>query len=167
MGLTDEQITAILQSKRRGRVRDKNPPQGITRASIPYFQREIGQQVGPLRYTEKERRCASRGCGGSTHYFVQGIPRCVCHALQELNEILVSAGFRGTAVIGESRPSTSGARICSASTQYRLAVGWAPNKFECIHGINLVNNCRECEGVHGSDTTEQSTERQATSSSTV
>jgi hypothetical protein len=52
-------------------------------------------QVGPFRLVDKERRCANRGCGSSTYGEVQGIPRCMTHAIQELNAMLVEAGFVG------------------------------------------------------------------------
>jgi len=49
-------------------------------------------QDGPLRWIDTEKRCASRGCGSSTHCKVNGIPRCMKHALSELNEMLIKLG---------------------------------------------------------------------------
>ena len=49
-------------------------------------------QVGPLRFFDTEFRCASRGCGSSTRWKVCGIPRCVVHALRELNDMLHALG---------------------------------------------------------------------------
>jgi hypothetical protein len=49
-------------------------------------------QDGPLRWIDTEKRCASRGCGSSTHCKVKGIPRCMKHALDELNELLIELG---------------------------------------------------------------------------
>lgn len=51
------------------------------------------EQFGPLRRFDKEMRCASRGCGSSTFFRVRGIPRCISHALRELNEMLVELGI--------------------------------------------------------------------------
>lgn len=48
----------------------------------------IVEQYGPLRHWDKEMRCACRGCGSSTFYKVNGIPRCMTHALRELNLII-------------------------------------------------------------------------------
>lgn len=50
------------------------------------------QQFGPLRHWDTEMRCASRGCGSSTFFKVHGIPRCMIHALRELNELCISLG---------------------------------------------------------------------------
>jgi hypothetical protein len=47
------------------------------------------QQSGPLRWVDKSDRCASRGCGTQTFAKVKGVPRCMKHALVELNEMLV------------------------------------------------------------------------------
>lgn len=44
-------------------------------------------QYGPLRWYDKEMRCANRGCSGPTYCKVRGIPRCMKHALEDLNEI--------------------------------------------------------------------------------
>jgi len=56
---------------------------------------ERPKQVGPLRRHDKEMRCANRGCGSPTYLRVQGVSRCSVHALNELNEMLVEAGFMG------------------------------------------------------------------------
>jgi hypothetical protein len=53
------------------------------------------EQFGPLRHFEREMRCACRGCGSSTFYKVNGIPRCMTHALRELNLMLFDLGVKG------------------------------------------------------------------------
>jgi hypothetical protein len=59
-------------------------------------------QEGPLRFTERESICTSRGCSSPTYMKVQGAPKCMMHALIELNEMLVNAGFRGVVTNGSS-----------------------------------------------------------------
>lgn len=49
-------------------------------------------QVGPLRHFDREMRCASRGCGSSTFYKLEGIPKCTTHLLFRMNEMLVELG---------------------------------------------------------------------------
>jgi hypothetical protein len=49
-------------------------------------------QEGPLRHFEREMRCACKGCGSSTFFKVCGIPRCMMHALRELNLMLHDMG---------------------------------------------------------------------------
>jgi hypothetical protein len=53
------------------------------------------KQDGPLRFFDKEMRCSNRGCSSPTYLKIQGVPRCSMHALRELNEMLVEAGFHG------------------------------------------------------------------------
>lgn len=103
-------------------------------------------QIGPLRYIEgMTRHCSSRGCMCPAHYAVQGAPKCTVHALQELNEMLVSAGFRGVSTRIESRPTPlPNDRICCASAQARLAVGFGLAMVECIHGTKLDKECGWC-----------------------
>ena len=48
----------------------------------------VPPQYGPLRQHDREMRCASRGCGSSTFYKVLGTPRCMTHALRQLNDML-------------------------------------------------------------------------------
>lgn len=50
------------------------------------------EQFGPLRWYDKEMRCACRGCGSPTYCKLKGIPRCLMHALREMNEMLVGFG---------------------------------------------------------------------------
>jgi hypothetical protein len=45
-------------------------------------------QKGPLRWMEVEMRCASRGCSSPTYCTVNSVPRCVMHALRQLNEMI-------------------------------------------------------------------------------
>lgn len=109
--------------------------------------KEIRPQIGPLRRYEKEMRCASRGCGTSTYFKVQGVPYCQAHALAELNEILVAAGFKGYIDIHTYRPTpVPEGRQVSATTRARLDIGWTAGNFECIHGTNLLKACDYCEG---------------------
>lgn len=60
-------------------------PTAIESIVQPY---PVPPQYGPLRQVERETRCASRGCGSSTFYKVNGIPRCMTHALRELNDMI-------------------------------------------------------------------------------
>lgn len=48
----------------------------------------VPPQHGPLRQFDRAMRCASRGCGSSTFYKVNGTPRCTAHALRQLNDML-------------------------------------------------------------------------------
>jgi hypothetical protein len=52
-------------------------------------------QIGPLRFSDVECLCSSRRCSSPTYMKVQGAPKCMMHALIELNEMLVGAGFKG------------------------------------------------------------------------
>ncbi len=52
---------------------------------------EAPVQHGPLRRFDRPARCASRGCGTETYYKVLNAPRCMTHALRELNELLIEA----------------------------------------------------------------------------
>lgn len=45
-------------------------------------------QMGPLRWFDKEMRCTERRCGSPTYCKVVGIPLCTMHALTRLNEML-------------------------------------------------------------------------------
>jgi hypothetical protein len=55
-------------------------------------------QKGPLRRYDKEMRCANkyglhqRECGSPTYFKVSGIPKCMTHALDDLNTMLVERG---------------------------------------------------------------------------
>lgn len=53
---------------------------------------DIPEQFGPLRHFDREMRCASRGCGSSTYYKLQGIPYCMTHSLRTMNEMLINLG---------------------------------------------------------------------------
>lgn len=101
--------------------------------------------VGPLRHIEGQRRCTNRGCLTTAYYAVQGAPKCTVHALEELNEMLISAGFKGVATNGSSRPTPRpSGRVVSSTTIAKLDAGWALDKFECIHGIKLDQHCKVC-----------------------
>jgi len=68
LGLAPEKIKELLEPKQVG-----YPPP---------------PQFGPLRWFDKEMRCASRGCGSPTYTQLEGIPRCGMHALKKMNEML-------------------------------------------------------------------------------
>jgi len=50
------------------------------------------EQKGPLRWRDKDMRCASKGCSSPTTCQVKGIPYCMMHSLRKLNEMLVELG---------------------------------------------------------------------------
>jgi hypothetical protein len=75
MGLTTEQITALLKTETTKRRQYDNA------RAIP--------QSGPLRWYDYEMRCASLGCNSPTYYKVEGAPRCYAHAIKELNQIVI------------------------------------------------------------------------------
>lgn len=135
MALDDEAVARLLA------IKDRTGADKVPRAN---------PSIGPLRYSETERRCASRGCGSSTHYAVQGVPRCTVHALQEMNEMLVNQGFRGIVTSHNSefvpRPTPiPDDRIICATGRYKLSIGWALARIECIHGIQLDKECGVCD----------------------
>jgi hypothetical protein len=134
VALDDEAVTRLLALKDRT---------GVSR------QPRTNPAIGPLRYSETERRCSSRGCGSMTHYAVQGAPKCTIHALTELNEMLVHQGFRGIVTSTSSRmvPRPTlipEGRIVCATGRYKAEVGWALSRLECIHGIQLDKECGAC-----------------------
>lgn len=53
----------------------------------------VPPQRGPLRQFDKEMRCMNgekqRRCGSSTFLKVNGVPKCMTHALNDLNNIIV------------------------------------------------------------------------------
>jgi len=51
--------------------------------------RQLPPQVGPIKWYDKEMRCASRGCGSPTYIKFQGIPNCMIHTLRLANELMV------------------------------------------------------------------------------
>jgi hypothetical protein len=59
-------------------------------------------QTGPLRFSDREAICTTRRCGSPTYLKVQGAPKCMMHALIELNEMLVNAGFQGVVTNGSN-----------------------------------------------------------------
>lgn len=106
----------------------------------------VAPSIGPLRRIEgTTRHCSSRRCAAPANYAVQGAPKCTIHALEELNEMLVAAGFKGVSSVARARPTPiPEGRIVSASARAKLAVGFALSHFECIHGISLEVDCGEC-----------------------
>ena len=131
MPLDNEAIARLLEIKNRTGVR--------VQKACP--------SIGPLRYSETERRCSSRGCGVMTHYAVQGAPKCTIHALTELNDMLVNQGFRGIVTDREFVPRPTPIpenRVVCATGRYKLEIGWALSRIECIHGIQLNKECGGC-----------------------
>lgn len=45
-------------------------------------------QTGPIRFFDKEMRCASRGCSSPTYIKIEGIPLCMMHTILRANEML-------------------------------------------------------------------------------
>lgn len=74
MGLSQEEIAKLLK--------DDKPTITVVHRAVP------PEQFGPLRWVDTEHRCATRGCSSSTFCKVLGIPRCMKHALQILNDML-------------------------------------------------------------------------------
>ena len=72
MPLTQEQISRIL-----------TPPKPQVQVS------NAPPQNGPLKFYDREMRCASRGCGSSTYCKVEHVPLCMMHSLRKLNELVV------------------------------------------------------------------------------
>jgi len=78
---------------------EKNVSQGLTQEQIRKLlfkpsQKHVATQSpnninGPLKYYDSTHRCASRGCSAPTHFKVEGVPRCIIHALNALNELIV------------------------------------------------------------------------------
>lgn len=128
MPLTTDEVKALLLAE----VRNKKS--------------RVSPQIGPLRRFDTEMRCASRGCGSSTYFKVQSVPMCNHHALIELNEMLVECGFKGYVhhYFHQATPIPKN-RIMTAATIARLDLGWALEKFECLHGIRLDQDCKHCE----------------------
>lgn len=50
-------------------------------------------QVGPLRWYDKEMRCASKGCSAPTYMRLQGIQYCWVHAIRKMNVMLNELGI--------------------------------------------------------------------------
>lgn len=102
-------------------------------------------QLGPLRWHDETRRCCSRRCGTATNFTVQGSPKCMIHALEELNAMLINQGFKGVVTRAESRPTPVPlGRIIAASAKAYLEMGYALDRYECIHGVNLTKECNNC-----------------------
>jgi len=57
------------------------------------------EQHGPLRQFERSMSCMSGTkkyrCASPTFFKVNGVPRCMIHALRELNEMLYEAANNG------------------------------------------------------------------------
>ena len=76
-------IDKLLKDELAGRHRTSTPtaPEKVRRFVVP-------EQFGPLRWIDIPGNCACRGCTSQTYCKVNGIYRCMMHALQELNEML-------------------------------------------------------------------------------
>src|SRR5436305_11437359 len=80
--LTEEQIAALLKSNTPA---PRKAAQAVKkRGIVPPL------QVGPLRYTEQDLRCVSRGCSSPCRIKVAGVPYCTTHALYALNEMYMA-----------------------------------------------------------------------------
>jgi hypothetical protein len=94
-GLSSEEVTSLLSSVIKEKV-DRRPKwqklaDGVTEES-PRKKYPTQPQLGPLRITDNEMRCASRGCSSPTYYKFQGIPYCSTHLVRIMNEMLVAKG---------------------------------------------------------------------------
>jgi hypothetical protein len=69
-------------------------------------ERELPEQVGPIRFYDLPFTCASRGCRSTTYIKVQGVPLCMMHALKRANELLVKGGESMSEQTGEDTPQT-------------------------------------------------------------
>lgn len=81
-GLSQEQINAILKAPERLAV-----PKAPQQVESPYPR---GIQNGPLQWYDEEMRCANKGCSSPTYCKLSGIPRCMMHALREMNLMLIA-----------------------------------------------------------------------------
>jgi hypothetical protein len=79
--LTPEQVAALLEGEKKPkRATPQTPtkyPQSVMPGTI---------QVGPVHLVEKEKRCASKGCGSPTSWTLEGIPYCHVHLIAYLNQ---------------------------------------------------------------------------------
>lgn len=72
MPLTPEEAIKLLSNEAR-KTQGFSPP----------------SQKGPLRFYDRERRCASRGCGSPTYCAIEGVPYCMMHSLYKLNDLVL------------------------------------------------------------------------------
>lgn len=56
-------------------------------------ERQTLPQIGPIKWYDKEMRCASRGCSSPTYIKFLGIPKCTTHILKLANELMVEHGI--------------------------------------------------------------------------
>lgn len=82
--------TATMMKKTTMKI-EAIPDDLIDSLLAPTKEYPVPAQYGPLRQFDREMRCACRGCGSSTFYKVRGIPRCITHALRELNLMIHQA----------------------------------------------------------------------------
>lgn len=75
MPLPAEVINQLLKDDKTRRTFDKA-------TAIP--------QNGPLRWYDYTMRCTSLGCNSPTYCKVEGAPKCLMHALKELNQIAIN-----------------------------------------------------------------------------
>jgi len=80
-------------------------PDDVFEDLVPQNKYPIPEQHGPLRQFDKEMRCASRRCGSSTFFKVNGISYCMIHSLRELNAIIVR-GLDGEKPEGKRKETT-------------------------------------------------------------
>lgn len=78
--LTKEQIEGLLKTEKT-----RAPRKAAQSQKLSPHERPI--QLGPLRYVEKDDKCANRGCSTPCHIRIKGVPYCTTHALYSLNEL--------------------------------------------------------------------------------
>lgn len=88
MPLDSDQIEALL----KGALTKEATPRGSKTPTATLLPRPV--QFGPLRVYDVADRCAQRNCSAPTHFKINGIPKCMSHALTELNKLIVQQ--RGT-----------------------------------------------------------------------
>jgi len=65
-------------------------PETLKKLTTDGFERP--EQFGPVRWFDKEMRCATRRCNSPTYIRLNRIPTCMMHAIKELNQMLVDLG---------------------------------------------------------------------------
>jgi hypothetical protein len=95
-GLSSEEIASLLAPKLKPK-KDVRPKwqqyaDGVSDERELRKRYPIHQQIGPVKLTDTERRCVSRGCSSPTYYKLQGIPYCSTHLIRLVNEMLIAKG---------------------------------------------------------------------------
>jgi hypothetical protein len=105
MGLTQEEIDALLTKKSRGRGPAKPTtgdvvefrPRRLTRISTHF---PVLPKDGPVTYHERTKSCESQGCGAPSHLDLKGVPYCDNHIIIALVHLLQQAtgNYKGESV---------------------------------------------------------------------